>query len=64
MFTVVNLSRFLKVDAESALLNSNRKFRRRFSYVEQQATKDTKTWHDFTLEQLDGFWNEAKNFEK
>ena len=64
LFTVVNLSRFLKVDAESALLNSNRKFRRRFSYVEQQATKDTKTWHDFTLEQLDGFWNEAKNFEK
>ncbi len=64
LFTVVNLSRFLKIDAESALLNSNRKFRRRFSYVEQQATKDTKTWHDFTLEQLDGFWNEAKNFEK
>ncbi|WP_196603034.1 nucleoside triphosphate pyrophosphohydrolase [Pectinatus frisingensis] len=60
LFTVVNLSRFLQVDAEMALLTSSRKFRQRFSYVEKQVKKSGGDWKSFSLDQLDDFWNTAK----
>ena len=64
LFAVVNASRFLHVDAELALLGANSKFRRRFCYIEEQVTKAGGEWKNFTLEELDAFWNEAKLNEK
>lgn len=60
LFTIVNLARFLKADSELALLACNKKFRTRFSFVEQRVREQGGRWQDFTLEQLDEFWNEAK----
>lgn len=64
LFAVVNLSRFLKVNAELALLAANRKFRRRFRFVEEKVKAAGGDWKSFTLEALDAFWEEAKLKEK
>ena len=60
LFAVVNLSRFLKVNAELSLLAANRKFKRRFLYVEEKVTAAGGDWKKFSLDELDAFWNEAK----
>ena len=64
LFTLVNLARFYKLSPEEAMLHANEKFARRFGYVEQQVKASGKLFSDFTLEQLDAFWNEAKQLEK
>ncbi|MCT6902452.1 MAG: nucleoside triphosphate pyrophosphohydrolase [Lactobacillus sp.] len=64
LFTLVNLARFYKLSPEEAMLHANEKFARRFGYVEQQVKASGKPFSDFTLEQLDAFWNEAKQLEK
>jgi len=63
LFSVVNLSRFLKINAELALLAANRKFRRRFQKVEERVEASGGDWKKFTLEELDAFWDEAKQAE-
>ena len=63
LFAVVNLSRFLKVNGELALLAANRKFKRRFRFVEGKVEALGGDWKKFTLEELDAFWNEAKQEE-
>ncbi|MBQ1855362.1 MAG: nucleoside triphosphate pyrophosphohydrolase [Anaerovibrio sp.] len=60
LFTVVNLARFLKVDSELALMNTNRKFTTRFHFVEEKVKESGKKWSDFTLNELDELWNAAK----
>ena len=60
LFAVVNLARHLKIVPEVALNTSNNSFKRRFNYVEQCVLESGKAWQDFTLEQLDEFWNQAK----
>ena len=52
--------RFFKVDNEMALHDASLKFVRRFEVVEKLATKDGKSMSDYTLAELDEFWNEAK----
>lgn len=64
LFTIVNLARFYKISPEEAMLHANEKFARRFSYVEQRVKESGETFSDFTLEQLDAFWNDAKRIEK
>jgi len=59
-FVLVNLARWKKVDAESALRGTNIKFKKRFSYVEQNAKIQGKNLSDMTLEEMDVLWNEAK----
>jgi tetrapyrrole methylase family protein/MazG family protein len=59
-FALVNLARWRKVDAESALRGTNIKFKKRFGYVEQSAKKQGRNLSDMTLEEMDAFWNEAK----
>ncbi len=59
-FVLVNLARWRKVDAESALRGTNLKFKKRFSYVEQGAKKQGRNVSDMTLEEMDALWNEAK----
>ncbi len=60
LFSVVNLSRHLKVDAEEALRKGNQKFKRRFQYIEQQLAKQRLKPEQCSLEQLDALWDQAK----
>jgi tetrapyrrole methylase family protein / MazG family protein len=59
-FVLVNLARWRKVDAESALRGTNLKFKKRFGYVEQGAKKQGRNLSDMTLEEMDALWDEAK----
>lgn len=59
-FVLVNLARWRKVDAESALREANLKFKKRFGFVEQVAKKQGRSLSDMTLEEMDALWNEAK----
>ncbi len=60
-FVLVNLARWKNVDAESALRNTNMKFKKRFAHVEKRAKEQNKKLSDTTLEEMDSFWNEAKS---
>ncbi len=60
LFALVNLARWKKVDAESALRGTNRKFKKRFAYVEQGAKELGRNLSDLSLEEMDVLWNEAK----
>lgn len=59
-FVLVNLARWKKVDAESALRGTNLKFKKRFGYVEAGAKSTGRSLSDMTLEEMDALWNEAK----
>ncbi|MBI5841284.1 MAG: nucleoside triphosphate pyrophosphohydrolase [Chloroflexi bacterium] len=59
-FVLVNLARWRKVDAESALRKTNLKFKKRFAYVEQGAKKQERNLSDLTLEEMDALWDEGK----
>ncbi len=56
-FALINYARFLKIDPETALDKVNQKFRKRFQYIEDNATKPLT---EMTLEEMDVLWNEAK----
>ncbi|MDF9392599.1 MULTISPECIES: nucleoside triphosphate pyrophosphohydrolase [Methylococcus] len=60
LFVLVNLARHLDVDAETALREGNRKFRRRFRFIEACVERAGKQLADCTLAELDAFWDEAK----
>jgi len=60
LFSQVNLARHLNVNAEEALRGTNEKFTRRFNYVEQQVTQSEQDWSQYTLDQLERFWLDAK----
>ena len=60
LFTVVNAARFLKVDPESALRTTNRKFRHRFQWVERELKARGRTPRESSLEEMDALWNQAK----
>ena len=62
-FVLVNLARRLSVDSESALRKTNRKFRRRFGWLEEQLHSQGKTLHDATLDEMEDLWQKAKQFE-
>ncbi|MEB2302226.1 nucleoside triphosphate pyrophosphohydrolase [Lysinibacillus xylanilyticus] len=64
LFTLVNLARFYKLNPEEAMLHANEKFTRRFGYVEAKVKESGKPFSNYTLEQLDAFWDEAKQLEK
>ena len=63
LFAAVNLARWMKVDAESALRATNLKFRRRFSHVEKRARETGRQLADMKLAEMDVFWDEAKKLE-
>jgi XTP/dITP diphosphohydrolase len=60
LFSLVNYSRFLNVDPETALERTNQKFLRRFRYIEEVAAKQNRKLTDMTLGEMDAIWNEAK----
>jgi tetrapyrrole methylase family protein/MazG family protein len=62
-FALVNLARWKKVDAESALRESNARFKRRFAYIEQAARKKQVKLSQMTLEEMEALWQEAKRLD-
>jgi MazG family protein len=62
-FVLVNIARYLSVDPESALRKTNRKFRRRFGWMEQQLRKQGRTPEQATLEEMEALWQQAKTLE-
>ncbi|MFM1878417.1 MAG: hypothetical protein RLZZ241_1283 [Bacteroidota bacterium] len=59
-FSLVNYARFLGVNPENALERTNKKFMRRFQYLENQASVAGKKLHDMTLQEMDVYWEAAK----
>ncbi|AYG43887.1 nucleoside triphosphate pyrophosphohydrolase [Pseudomonas sp. Leaf58] len=64
LFAVVNLARHLKHDPENALRRANRKFERRFRFIEQALRDSGRPIEDCSLDELDALWGEAKRQEK
>tara|TARA_B110000503_G_scaffold20733_1_gene31276 strand:+ start:6499 stop:7221 length:723 start_codon:yes stop_codon:yes gene_type:complete len=60
LFSMINYARFLKVDPENALERTNKKFIKRFKYIESKAKEVDKSLKDMTLAEMDVFWEEAK----
>lgn len=60
MFSMINYARFLKVNPENALERTNKKFIKRFQYLEEKAKSLDKSLKDMTLSEMDVFWEEAK----
>ena len=60
LLVVVNLARHLKVNPETALKQSNKKFTQRFQYIEQRVFENGKELDECSLDELDAYWDEAK----
>lgn len=63
LFAMINYSRFLDINPEDALERTNKKFIRRFKYLEKKADEKGKSLHDMTLAEMDVYWEEAKSQE-
>lgn len=59
-FTVVNVARFLKLSPEEAMIHANQKFKKRFTYVEQCVREGKGQFTDYTLDELEAFWQKGK----
>lgn len=64
LFSIVNLARHVKVDAETALAAANRKFEHRFRHIEQRTIAQGKTLEASSLEEMEALWKEAKHAEE
>lgn len=62
LFAVVNLVRWLEIDPEMALRETNSRFRKRFAYIERRSSEQGKSVDQMTFEALDQLWEEAKDF--
>ncbi|MGI6251024.1 MAG: nucleoside triphosphate pyrophosphohydrolase [Anaerolineaceae bacterium] len=60
LFAVVNMIRWLEIDPELALRETNLRFRKRFGYIEQKARELGKHLQDMSFEEMDSYWEEAK----
>jgi len=60
LFSLINYARFLNIDPEEALERTNKKFIRRFRYLEEESHKDGKRIADMSLEEMDKYWEKAK----
>jgi XTP/dITP diphosphohydrolase len=60
LFSLVNYARFININPETALERTNKKFIKRFQYLEQKAKDSGKNLHEMTLAEMDVYWNEAK----
>lgn len=62
-FALINACRLYGIDPEGALERTNKKFIRRFEYIESRAEERGVTLHDMTLDEMDALWNEYKTLE-
>jgi len=60
LFSLINYARFIDINPEDALEKTNKKFIKRFNYLEEQSKKDGKELHKMTLAEMDTYWEEAK----
>lgn len=63
LFALVNVARYYKLNPEEAVFKTNQKFSRRFAYIEEKVAESNRAFKDYTLEELDAYWNEAKELE-
>lgn len=61
-FALVNLARWYKVDAESALRAGNQRYRQRFAFIERAARSQGRSLTDLSLAEMDDLWNAAKRY--
>jgi MazG family protein len=59
-FALVNYARFLEINPENALRKTNKKFTKRFKYIEQKLRDNGKSINESNLEEMDKYWNESK----
>ena len=64
MFSIINAARLYKINPENALERTNKKFIRRFNYLEEKTIKQGRNLKDMTLAEMDEIWNEAKRQER
>lgn len=64
LFALVNYARFVEVNPEDALEHANRKFMRRFRFIEDKAKAAGKLIHEMSLEEMDTYWNQTKVEER
>ena len=64
LFATVNLSRFYDINPELSLISSILKFKKRFQFIENKVDQSGKSFKDFTLRELDKFWEESKKNKK
>lgn len=60
LFSLVNYARFIDIDPEEALERTNKKFIKRFQYLESESAKDGKKMGEMTLAEMDEYWEKAK----
>lgn len=61
LFSVVNYARFLGVDPDEALERTNRKFIKRFQFLERESHRDGRKLGEMSLAEMDAYWEQAKN---
>lgn len=63
LFSIVNVARFLKIDPETALRKTNRKFEERFRKLEQIVSEQGKNIKEMSISEMDNIWETIKKFE-
>ncbi|MEQ9425515.1 MAG: nucleoside triphosphate pyrophosphohydrolase [Cyclobacteriaceae bacterium] len=61
LFSLINYARFVDINPEDALERTNKKFIKRFQYLETESSKNGESLHEMTLEQMDAYWEKAKD---
>jgi len=61
LFSLINYSRFIDINPEEALEKTNKKFIKRFQFLEKESAKDGKSMGDMTLIEMESYWNRAKS---
>ena len=64
LFSVINYARFINIDPEEALELTNRKFKKRFNYLESEIKKDGKNLNKMSLNEMNVYWNKSKSITK
>lgn len=64
LFSIINAARLYDINPDNALEHTNRKFIRRFEYLENKTLKQGRSLKDMTLAEMDAIWEEAKQFDK
>ncbi|MCJ7714970.1 MAG: nucleoside triphosphate pyrophosphohydrolase [Anaerolineales bacterium] len=64
LFSVVNIARWLNIDAESALRSANRRFKERFSFIEKEARATGRELSEMDLDELDNLWEQSKSIDE
>lgn len=63
LFSLINYARFLDINPEDALERTNKKFKKRFQYLEKETKAEGKSLHDMSLDEMDVYWEAAKKLD-